>query len=163
LAAEQVVLDAVQRRGLNAVIARAFQHTGPRQIGRMMLPEWMKQIVNSDESPIRIHTREARIDLLDVRDVVQAYESLAESGECGAVYNVGSGNVYQTGDLIDRLLEIAEMDREVIETRPGIKQDPVADITRLKKDTCWEPQISMDRTLSDTLAWWRENVEILKQ
>lgn len=162
LAAERVVLDAVERHGLDAVVVRAFQHTGPRQIGRMMLPEWVKQVVGSQEGPIQIHTRDALIDLLDVRDVVCAYEMLAEGGSCGAVYNVGSGKALRTGNLIDRLLEMADVEREVVETRPGFKQDPVADITQLEKDTAWRPVFTIDHTLSDTLAWWRENKETLK-
>lgn len=157
LAAEQIVLDAVERHQLDAVIARAFQHTGPRQTGRMMLPEWMEQIVNSDEKPIKIHTRNAQIDLLDVRDVVQGYERLAESGKTGTIYNVGSGKIHHTGDLIDRLLEMAGKKRQIIETQPGIKQDPVANITRIQKDTGWEPHIPIDQLLSDTLRWWRGN------
>ena len=162
LAAERIVLEAVEKRGLDAVIARAFQHSGPRQTGRMMLPEWIEQIVGSDTDPIRIHTRDALIDLLDVRDVVCAYELLAETGTCGTVYNVGSGKVSRTGDLIDRLLEMAKVDREVIETRPGLKQDPIADITRIEKDTAWRPVFTVDHTLSDTLAWWQENREAVK-
>ena len=81
LAAEQIVLDAVQQRGLDAVIARAFQHTGPRQTGQMMLPEWMKQIVDPGQRPIQIHTRDAYIDLLDVRDVVCAYQGAGRVGQ----------------------------------------------------------------------------------
>ncbi|MGD9126431.1 MAG: NAD(P)-dependent oxidoreductase [Planctomycetia bacterium] len=161
LAAEQVVVEAAERHNLDTVIVRAFQHTGPRQIGRMMLPEWMKQIVGSETDPIRIHTRDARIDLLDVRDVVCAYQLLAEVGSSGTVYNVGSGTAQRTGDLIDRLLEIAGAERDVIETRPGFKQDPIADITRLEKETGWRPTFTVDQTLSDTLAWWQENYDKL--
>lgn len=156
LAGERVVLEAVERNGLDAVVVRAFQHTGPRQVGRMMLPEWVRQVVDSDGGPIYIHTRDARIDLLDVRDVVRAYEALAESGRSGTIYNVGSGKVSRTGDLIDRLLEIAGVDAQVIETQPGEKQDPVADITRIQHDMDWQPRLSIDRTFSDTLTWWRE-------
>ena len=42
LRAEQLCLDAAAR-GLDVVIVRAFQHGGPRQLPKFMLPEWAEQ------------------------------------------------------------------------------------------------------------------------
>ena len=156
LAAEEVVGKAVQQDGRDAVIVRAFQHTGPRQNDRMMLPQWSKQFASAADGPVQIHTRDARIDVTDVRDVVRAYRLLAEHAAAGEVYNVGSGVSRRTGDIFELLYRLAGSNRTIEETRPGSKQDPIAGIDRLVELTGWRPEISLEQTVADTLGYWRE-------
>jgi len=154
LAAEREVRRAVDERGCDAVIARSFQHAGPRQGPRMMLAQWAEQFACGGTEPVRIHTRDAQIDLSDVRDVVRAYRLLAEHGRRGEVYNVGSGVSHRTGDILELLHGMADPGRPVVEILPGFKQDPIADITRLVQATGWRAAIPIEQTVADTLAWW---------
>jgi GDP-4-dehydro-6-deoxy-D-mannose reductase len=158
LEAERQVRWAVTEHGCDAVIARAFQHTGPRQNARMMLPEWARQFARGGTEPVEIYTRDARIDLTDVRDVVRAYRLLAEHGQRGDMYNVGSGIARRTGDVLDVLRKLADPGRPVVETRPGFKQDPIADADRLVRATGWRPEVPLEQTVADVLAWWRKQV-----
>ncbi len=158
LAAEKLVLDAIERSDCDAVIARAFQHTGPRQVPRLMLPQWAHQVAAKGKAPIEVYTRDAWLDLCDVRDVVRAYRLLAECGQRGGIYNVGSGKSLRSGDILEQLLEIAECDRPVVETRPGPRQEPIADPTRLHACTGWEPTVPLRQTIADTLGYWRKTL-----
>ena len=158
LAAEREVGRAVWQSGCDAVIARSFQHTGPRQSSRMMLPQWAEQFARGGTEPVKVRTCDAYIDLTDVRDVVRAYRLLLQRGRRGEVYNVGSGISRRTGDILDLLRSMADPDRPVVETRPGFKQDPIADVTRLIRATGWRPAIPLEQTVADTLAWWRRQV-----
>jgi GDP-4-dehydro-6-deoxy-D-mannose reductase len=58
LAAEQLACQAADE-GLDVLIARAFQHAGPRQGPRMMLSEWISQLAADDDSPVRVRTLDA--------------------------------------------------------------------------------------------------------
>lgn len=156
LAAEQIALTAAARGDCQAMVARAFQHTGPRQNARMMLPEWAFQFASEDRVPIEVGTRDAVIDLSDVRDVVRAYRLLMERGELGGVYNVGSGCPRRSGEVLDLLRQLAGPDRPIRETRPGPKQDPIAITSRLRQNTGWQPEVPLDQTVADTWAYWRE-------
>jgi GDP-4-dehydro-6-deoxy-D-mannose reductase len=158
LAAEREVRRAVEQDGTDAVVVRAFQHTGPRQVEPMMLPEWVRQFAAGGGDPVEVHTCDAQIDLSDVRDVVRAYRLLAERGRRGEIYNVGSGVPRSSGDVLDILRELAAPDRPIDETQPGFKQDPIADITRLVRATGWRPLVSIDQTVADTLAYWRRRL-----
>ncbi len=158
LAAEREVGRAIEQHGCDAVIARSFQHTGPRQNTRMMLSQWAEQFARGGDRPVEVHTRDAQIDFTDVRDVVRAYRLLAEHGRCGAVYNVGSGISRRTGDILDLLREMADPSRPVVEVRPGFKQDPIADASRLARATGWRAEIPLEKTVADTLCWWRKQV-----
>lgn len=154
LAAERLVQAMQADHGIDVVIARAFQHAGPRQSPRMMLSQWAAQFADAGR-PIEVHARDAHIDLSDVRDVVRAYRLLVEHGGSGEVYNVGSSIDRRAGDVLDLLRAMADPRREIVELHPGVKQDPIADITRLTDATGWAPQIPIEHTVADTWAYWR--------
>ena len=154
LAAEEEVRRAIRQAGCDGLIARAFQHTGPRQTPRMMLPQWTRQFACGTE-PVRVYTLDAHLDLSDVRDVVRAYRLLGEHGRRGEVYNVGSGIQRRSGDILELLRRAADPNRPVVELRGGFKQEPIADVGRLVRCTGWRPEIPLERTISDTLEWWR--------
>jgi GDP-4-dehydro-6-deoxy-D-mannose reductase len=158
LAAEAVVRRAIAS-GLDGLIVRAFQHTGPGQRPPMMLPEWAVQIARGGPEPVRVRTLDAWIDLSDVRDVVRAYRLLAVEAERGAAYNVGSGQSRRSGEILELLRRTAGVDRAVVELRPGRKQDPIADITRLVRRTGWQPRVPLEQTVADTLAWWQRSAD----
>ncbi|MBX9789534.1 MAG: NAD(P)-dependent oxidoreductase [Pirellulales bacterium] len=157
LAAEQEAMAAA-RSGVDVVIARAFQHTGPRQAPRMMLPEWSKQFADPGGRPVKVLRLNAFIDLSDVRDVVQAYRLLVAHGESGGVYNVGSGRQLRSGDVLAELACIADPARRILELDPTPKHDPIADIGRLVAATAWQPRLGWQQTVADTYAFWREKL-----
>jgi GDP-4-dehydro-6-deoxy-D-mannose reductase len=152
--AEEEVRRHVDQYGCDAVIARSFQHTGPRQNPRMMLPQWARQFA-AGSRPVEVHTLDAQLDLSDVRDVVRAYRLLMEHGRRGEVYNVGSGVSRRSGEILEILRNLADPTRPVVELRPGFKQDPVADTGRILRRTGWRARLPLETTVSDTLAWWQ--------
>jgi GDP-4-dehydro-6-deoxy-D-mannose reductase len=121
----------------------------------MMLPQWARQFAGGGTSPVEVLTRDAVIDLTDVRDVVRAYRLLAEKGKPDTVYNVGSGRPRRSGEVLDLLRRLADPDRPVKEIHPGEKQDPIADVSRLNQQTGWRPEVPLGQTVADTLAYWR--------
>lgn len=155
LLAEEEVFRAVAHGNVDVVIARPFHHTGPRQTARLMLSQWAKELAAGGEGPMEIYTRDAWLDLTDVRDTVRAYRMLLTSGQSGAIYNVGRGENVSSGAILDELQRHAGSQRPVVETRPGLKQEPVADTRRLVAATGWQPQIPLARTVADVLAWWK--------
>lgn len=157
LAGEELLRRAGAERGLDAVIVRAFQHAGPRQTGPLMLPDWMRQLVAPTQAAIHVRSRLRSIDLTDVRDVVKAYRLLAQHGVAGQAYNVGSGQTRRTGEILDQLLQLADCRRPVLSPdRETPAPDPIADISRLQSTTGWRPEIPLEQTLTDTLAWWSQ-------
>ncbi|QGJ70843.1 Oxidoreductase [Planctomycetales bacterium 10988] len=160
LEAERLVQDLGQQSGIDYVIARSFNHSGPGQVPRMMLPEWAEQFAQPNVSPVRVRTLDAWLDLSDVRDIVKAYHGLLERGHSQGIYNVGGGKNLRSGDILQALRELADPTRPVVETNPGYKQEPIADITRLKEHTGWEPSIPLSQTLIDTLDDWRHRIRL---
>ncbi len=156
LLAEQEFRRAIRDEQLDGIIARSFQHAGPRQSPRMILPDWARQFANSDDEPIRVGCLDTYLDLTDVRDISRAYRRLVVDGLRGNVYNVGSGICRRSGDLLEIIQRCARSRREVIELQPGNRQHPIADIARLTQLTGWKPEIPLEQTVTDTLSYWRE-------
>ncbi len=154
LAAEQLA-GQFQAAGLRVVVARAFQHTGPGQQPPLMLPQWARQLAQGGAGPVEVFTRDAWIDLTDVRDVVRAYRLLAILETADLTYNVASGVARSSRQVLDCLLQAAGADREVRELFPGPKCDPIGDIGRLRRDTNWQPQVPLAQTVQETLHYWR--------
>ncbi len=154
LQAERLCWEAADG-GLEVIVARAFQHAGPRQLPKFMLPEWAVQFVRSDSEPIRVVTLNSYNDLSDVRDIVRAYRMLLECPHTRGVYNVGSGRNVRSGDVFERLVQLTGRQTGVVEQHPGRRQHPIADCTRIMADTAWSPVIPLEQTLLDTLADFR--------
>ncbi len=158
-AAEMACVAAASSRGVEAVVARSFNHTGPGQDPRFALPSWARQIAairaGRAEPVLRVGNLEARRDLLDVRDVVRAYRRLAEAGTPGTAYNVCSGTAQSMREALDALVVISGADVRV-EVDPD-RVRPV-DVPLLLGDPArirtlgWTPEIPLRRTLADLLA-----------
>jgi GDP-4-dehydro-6-deoxy-D-mannose reductase len=155
LAAEEVLLSAARDQQLDVIIARAFQHTGPRQSPRMILPGWAQQLTAPGNDPVRVICLDTFIDLSDVRDIVRAYRMLALKGTSGQIYNVGSGICRRSGDLLDLMRRLAKSSKDVVELSPGRRQHPIADINRISGEIGWRPVITIEQTLTDVLNYWK--------
>ena len=68
---------------------------------------------------------------------------------------MGPGISRPSGEVLEILRRLADPERPVVELRPGFKQDPIGDVTRLVRLTGWHPTVPLEQTVSDTLSWWR--------
>lgn len=163
LAQEELARRAWQEDGLDVVITRSFNHTGPRQTADFAAPSMARQIAlierGAIEPVIRVGNLEAQRDLTDVRDVVRAYVALLSSGTTGTVYNVASGMARSIRSLLDALVARARVrvrvEPDPSRMRPNDVPVLVGDWARLHSATGWRPAISYDQMLDDLLAYWR--------
>ena len=102
---------------------------------------------------------DVRRDFVDVRDAVRAYWLAGERGAPGEVYNVASGQARAIRDVLDHLLSLSDAVVEVVfdpaRLRPSELQVLVGDSTKFRTATGWQPEIPFERTLQDTLNYWR--------
>ncbi len=163
LAQEQLSLRAVREDGIDVIVARSFNHTGPRQVPAYAAPSFARQItlIERGASPptIRVGNLDARRDFTDVRDVVRAYAALMEKGAPGTIYNVASGEGRSIRSVLDALIARArvpvriESDESLL--RPRDTPALVGDVSRLTTATGWHRAISFDQMLDDLLGYWR--------
>jgi GDP-4-dehydro-6-deoxy-D-mannose reductase len=166
LAQERLGVRAVAEDGLEVVVTRSFNHTGPGQSPAFMASGVARQIALIErgalEPVIRVGNLEARRDLTDVRDVVRAYAALIEAGRPGEVYNVASGLGRTVAEVITALVALAGVDVRVevdpSRLRPLDNPVLVGDASRLRALTNWTPEISFEQMLQELLEYWRREV-----
>ena len=152
--------------GMACMVARSFNHTGPGQSGRFVLPAFAKQCAaikaGLSEPVMRVGNLEVTRDFLDVRDIVRAYRLIIEKGRPGAVYNVCRGEGLS---LSDALMSFTGMTgREVtVEIDPDLLRPVdvpllVGDSGRLREETGWAPSISTGRMLEDLFTYWEDRI-----
>jgi GDP-4-dehydro-6-deoxy-D-mannose reductase len=149
--------------GLDTVCVRPFTHIGPGQSARFVTAAFARQIARIEQGLqpplVEVGNLNARRDFTDVRDVVRAYRLIAEHGESGSVYNLGSGQAVMIQELLNHLLA-ASRTAIAVEPRPELMRPidiplVVCDPSRLRKQTGWAPAITLQQSLSDILDHWR--------
>jgi GDP-4-dehydro-6-deoxy-D-mannose reductase len=148
--------------GVDVVITRSFNHTGPWQTDTFVLPSFAKQIVEIKyglrDPEIEVGDIEVKRDFLDVRDVVEAYISLLYKGKTGEVYNVCSGKAYSLRELLNRMCKIAGIDLSIRvreeRTRRVDPRELRGNKLKITRDTGWSPKIPIEETLRSLLVFW---------
>jgi len=149
--------------GLEIVIIRAFNHIGRGQTDTFVVPGFCKQIAEieskNDKGYINVGNLEVKRDFTDVQDIVKAYHLLAEKGESGEIYNVGSGNSIAIADILEILIKLSNVkiivEQDPQRMRPSDTPEVRADISKLVECTGWKPEIALEDTLRDVLEEWR--------
>lgn len=157
-AAELAALEVWRRTGLRVVIARAFPHTGPGQSTRFVVPAFAERVAlarRTSAPTAKTGNLEPVRDLLDVRDVVEAYALLLTGATPGEVYNVASGIGLSLEQVFHRLAALAghpvlpEPEASLIRAVDILHL--VGDAAKLREQTGWRPRTPLDHTLRDLL------------
>ncbi len=155
-----------ERYGLPVIEARPFNHIGPRQSLGFVVPDFASQLaaikLGQREPVISVGNLSAERDFTDVRDVVRAYQCLAERGQPGKTYIICSGQAAPIHYLLNVLVEIAGVAVEIVydEERMRPSDTPVlyGSYARLQQDTGWTPKIHLRQSLQDAFEYWLERL-----
>jgi len=156
---------------IKTIRTRMFTHTGPRRGEVFVVSTFAKQIAAIEAglaSPVvKVGNLESIRTFLDVRDAVRAYWLLVEKCLPGEVYNIGGVETMTVGEMLSRLLALSttkHIDIEVDESRlrPSDVTLQIPSVDKFIKATGWRPKIKFDKTLSDTLDYWRKYLLVTK-
>lgn len=166
VAAEAVLRDA-GRHGRRVAVLRPSNQIGPRQHPRLAASEFAHRIAEAEaglaDAVIQHGQLEPRREFVDVRDMAAAYEAAGDLDHRGAdVFNVGGGAVVSIGEILATLIRLAripirtELDQDRV--RAGVPDALVLSSERFMSATAWRPTLTLDRSLSDTLDFWRKEL-----
>ncbi len=152
-----------QAHNIKTVIVRPFNNIGPQQAPIFVIPAFAKQIAEIEkgikEPVLKVGNLESRRDFTDVRDTVRAYELLMQKGESGEAYNIGSGKSYKISEILEMFLSLSDkeivIEKDPALMRPGDIPELRCDYDKLHKATGWKPEIDIEKSLKDTLDYWR--------
>ncbi len=147
---------------IRCIRARIFNSTGTRKVNDVT-SDFTKRAVKAERTGVyelRCGNLETKRAIMDQRDLVRALMLLADKGKAGDVYNISSEHIYQMEDIV-RMIEKAighELARKIDPAliRPTDERIIVGNVEKLKADTGWKQEISMEQTVADMLNYWRE-------
>jgi len=94
-------------------------------------------------------------DFIYASDVARAFLAAAEAERQGEIYNLGAGDP----QTINYLVELLGGEKIYIPKRPGEPDCTWADISKIKKQLRWEPNVSFDdgvRMMLETINAWED-------
>jgi GDP-4-dehydro-6-deoxy-D-mannose reductase len=163
-AAADLLMGQLAREGLKVIRFRPFNHTGPGQTDRFVIPAFATQIARIksglQEPILRVGNLDARRDFLDVRDVAEAYVLALtlpdEEWEAGAILNLASGIPRRIGDILDELIALvgvsARIEQDPARMRANETLLAVGDAAAARKTLGWAPHVPWEITLRDLVA-----------
>lgn len=152
-------------RNIKSCIFRPFNHIGPRQRADFLVSSIARQIAliekENKDAVLEVGNVEVSRDFTDVRDIVRAYRTAAENKIVGT-YNLCSGTSTKIRKIIDIFKSLAKVEFEVHIKKELFRQSETlksfGSYEKAKKTFGWEPKIPLQKSLADTLDFWRERV-----
>lgn len=143
---------------LDIILTRSFNHIGPWQDERFVVPSFIRRILNIRDAGLSkgtIETGDTTIirDFVDVRDVVNAYYMLLTEGTPGEIYNICSGTEIALSDIIAQIADIVgvkvstKVNPEYV--RPNDNRVVVGSHEKITTELGWQPVIKWEQTLRD--------------
>lgn len=168
-AAADLALGEMALRGLRLCRLRPFNHTGPGQSARFVVPAFARQLARIEAGlqppTIRVGALDRWRDFLDVRDVVGAYLAALDHAAtlpAGAALNVGAGESRRIGDILEALVHRigrpVEVAAEPDRLRPLDIRAARCDAGAAARLLGWRPQVAWEATLDAVLEDWRMRV-----
>lgn len=165
-ASVDLIAQAYRRTfGLKIIVARPFNHAGPRQAATFVCSEFGRRFSDfaSGRSPAILRTGNiaARRDFMDVRDVVRAYWAMLESPSDQFIFNICSGTAHAISEIITMYKEISGIDASIVpqESKSRHYDTPVlvGSSAALRAATGWAPRIPLRQTLKDVFDYWQSH------
>ena len=159
LAAEYYCKVFTNVYSLKTVALRYFNVFGPRQDPASeyaaVIPKFIRLIANG-KSPIIYGDGEQSRDFTYIDNVVQANIQAAEHREVTGVFNAACGSKMTVNQLAKELMHIIgkEVDMVYEPARPGDIKHSLADSTKAKQAFDFDPHISINEGLKETVAWF---------
>ncbi len=154
------------------VISNCSNNYGPNHFPEKLIPLFINNIINKKPLPVYGKGENTR-DWLFVKDHARAIDLIFHEGNNNDTYNIGGFNEWKNIDLVklmcslmDKKLGRQEGESETLITyvkdRPGHDLRYAIDATKLNKELGWEPSVTFEEGLSQTIDWYLENQDWLQ-
>lgn len=144
------------------VLVRPFMTYGPRQNMRKIIPSVTLSLLQ-DEAP-RLASGQRQVDWIYIDDVIDGLIVAAQMPNVeGCTFDLGSGTLVSVRSVVQQLRNLinpqiqplfgALLDRPVEKVR-------VANISYTYDNLGWQPVVSLDKGLENTVNWYKQQLAI---
>ena len=145
--------------GIPIMVTRCSNNYGPRQFPEKVIPLFVTNLFDGVKVPLYGDGQNVR-DWLYVDDHCRGILCVLENGRAGEIYNIGGGTELTNEELTTRLLDLCGYSDSMIEPttdRLGHDRRYSVDWSKIKNELGYEPQMSFDEGLAQTVKWYHDN------
>jgi dTDP-glucose 4,6-dehydratase len=157
--ADRLAFSFFMTYGTPVVVTRCVNNYGPRQYPEKLIPLFVTNILEEKELPVYGSGTNTR-EWIHVDDHTRAILSLIDAkGVDGETFNIGSSVELSVLEITEKIIEVLGRGESLItyvEDRLGHVVRHAVDSSRLIK-LGWEPQLSFDKAMRDTVQWYVDN------
>ncbi len=150
--------------GIESVVTRFFNQTGPRRMNDVT-SDFIRKIVlielGLSEPVLEVGNLNPIRDFTDVRDTVEALWLVATRGRPGETYHVCSGIQTQIRSLLQIALSFSNTPIKVKENtseklRETDESMMIGDNSKIKRELGWTIKIPLEKSLKDMFDYWMD-------
>ena len=154
--------------GLPVAIVRPFNTYGPRQSARAVIPTIITKLLAGKEE-IRLGSLTPTRDFNFVKDTAQGFIEIYRSDKTvGEEINIATQNEISIGELAEELIKQINPQAKIVCDEERLRPEK-SEVNRLlgsnekiKMLTDWEPRFTFEEGLSQTIDFFRDNLEKYK-
>lgn len=156
LAGEHLCNEFYLKTKIPTVVCRFFNAFGPNETNPHLIPEIQAQI-NSGIRTIKLGNLTPKRDFIHTHDMAAAVRMLLEKFTGGIdTFNLGRGEEYSVTEIVQaferQLGEKINIEVDEARVRKTERMHLLADISKIKKFTGWEPRISIDEGIKTLIS-----------
>ena len=162
--ADLIALSYWKTYGMPVCITRCTNNYGPNQYPEKLIPLF---ILNASENkPVPVYGDGLNVrDWIHVKDHAAGVARVLFNGKPGEVYNIGSGNEHNNLEITRLILSILgkpETLIQFVQDRPGHDRRYALDSTKIERELGWKAETSFEAGLRDTVQWYLNNPQWVK-
>ena len=145
--------------GLDVVITRCSNNYGPFHFPEKLIPLFVTNLLEGKKIPVYGSGKNVR-DWLHVDDHCRGIYAALTKGRAGQTYNIGGGRELTNLEITDLILHAMGADEssiEYVEDRKGHDLRYSVDWSKSKNELGYEPQVTFEQGLAQTIQWYRDN------
>ena len=147
--------------GLNLSITRCSNNYGPYHFPEKVIPLFVTNLIDDKHVPLYGEGDNIR-DWLHVDDHTRGIAMVVVGGRAGEIYNIGGGTELTNRELTQLLLDATGKDWSYVdrvEDRKGHDLRYSVDISKIRAELGYEPQVPFAQGLADVVQWYRDHRE----
>lgn len=158
LAGEQLMQKFHLETGIDTICCRFFNAFGPNETNPHLIPEIERQLQEGKRT-IALGNLLPKRDFIHTFDMANAVDALVKLENTGFdIFNLGRGIEYSVTEIVAAfetlLKEKVTIEIDPARTRKVERMHLLADVTKLKERTGWEPNWSIEDGIKDLIANW---------
>lgn len=143
--------------GVPVIVTHSVNYYGPYQFPEKLIPLFTMNLLEGKKVPVYGDGLQVR-EWIFTEDHCRAIDLIVQKGLVGEVYNIGTGYRVPNLEITKKLIALTGRDDSAIEyvaDRPGHDRRYALNSTKLRTQLGWEPQMSFDEGLAQTVEWYK--------